>query len=45
MKAVTRREVDMVAVWSVDRLSRSLQDLVGFLGEVRGPSVDLYLHQ
>jgi DNA invertase Pin-like site-specific DNA recombinase len=45
MKAVTRREVDMVAAWSVDRLGRSLQDLVGFLGEVHGCGVDLYLHQ
>jgi DNA invertase Pin-like site-specific DNA recombinase len=45
MKAVTRREVDMVATWSVDRLGRSLQDLVGFLGDVHGASVDLYLHR
>jgi DNA invertase Pin-like site-specific DNA recombinase len=29
--------------WSVDRLGRSLQDLVGFLGEVHGAGVDLYL--
>ena len=26
-----RREFDMVVAWSVDRLGRSLQDLVGFL--------------
>jgi len=45
MKAVTRREIDMVAAWSVDRLGRSLQDLIGFLGEVHGAGVDLYLHQ
>ena len=44
-RAVTRRQVDMVAAWSVDRLSRSLQDLVAFLGEVHGAGVDLYLHQ
>ena len=44
-RAITRREVDMVAAWSVDRLSRSLQDLVAFLGEVHGAGVDLYLHQ
>ena len=30
---IARREFDMVAAWSVDRLGRSLQDLVGFLGE------------
>jgi DNA invertase Pin-like site-specific DNA recombinase len=31
--------------WSVDRLGRSLQDLVGFLGELHAVGVDLYLHQ
>jgi hypothetical protein len=30
-----RREFDMVMAWSVDRLGRSLQDLVGFLSELR----------
>ena len=35
----------MVAAWSVDRLGRSLQDLVAFLGELHGKGVDLYLHQ
>ena len=29
--------------WSVDRLGRSLQDLVAFLGEVHAQGVDLYL--
>jgi DNA invertase Pin-like site-specific DNA recombinase len=43
LKAVTRRKVDVVAAWSVDRLGRSLQDLVGFLGELHGAGVDLYL--
>ncbi len=42
--AVARREVDLVAAWSVDRLGRSLQDLVGFLEELRAKGVDLYLH-
>src|ERR1700692_1877968 len=31
--------------WSVDRLGRSLQDLVGFLSEIHALKVDLYLHQ
>ena len=35
----------MVAAWSVDRLGRSLQDLVGFLTELRALECDLYLHQ
>ncbi len=42
-KAIVRREIDVIAAWSVDRLGRSLQDLVGFLGEVHGAGVDLYL--
>jgi DNA invertase Pin-like site-specific DNA recombinase len=31
--------------WSVDRLGRSLQDLVGFLSELHALKIDLYLHQ
>jgi DNA invertase Pin-like site-specific DNA recombinase len=31
--------------WSVDRLGRSLQDLIGFLGDLQASGVDLYLHQ
>jgi DNA invertase Pin-like site-specific DNA recombinase len=42
-RAVVRRQFDVVAVWSVDRLGRSLQDLVAFLGEVHAAGVDLYL--
>ena len=45
MKVVARREVDMVAAWSVDRLGRSLIDLLGFLGELHSKGVDLFLHQ
>lgn len=45
MKAVARREIDMVASWAVDRLGRSLQNLVGFLTEINAKGVDLYLHQ
>lgn len=45
LKDATRRKFDMVAAWSVDRLGRSLQDLVGFLSEIQAAGVDLYLHQ
>jgi len=41
----TRRRFDVIAAWSVDRLGRSLQDLVGFLGDAHGAGVNLYLHQ
>jgi DNA invertase Pin-like site-specific DNA recombinase len=44
-RGIARREFDLVAAWSVDRLGRSLQDLVGFLGELHGKGIDLYLHQ
>ena len=43
--AVARRDIDMVAAWSVDRLGRSLTDLVCVLQELYAKSVDLYLHQ
>ena len=45
LKAVARREVKLVAAWSVDRLGRSMQDLVAFLEDLRGHGADLYLHQ
>ncbi|WP_119462723.1 recombinase family protein [Rhodospirillaceae bacterium SYSU D60014] len=44
-KDATRRRFDLVAAWSVDRLGRSLQDLLGFLNELHALGVDLYLHQ
>lgn len=44
-RAVSRREFEQVLVWSVDRLGRSLQDLLAFLAELRAKGVELYLHQ
>jgi DNA invertase Pin-like site-specific DNA recombinase len=41
-KAAARREFDVVMAWSVDRLGRSLQDLVGFLSEIHAVGVDLF---
>lgn len=40
-----RGAFDVVAAWSVDRLGRSLQDLVAFLGVLDGVHVSLYLHR
>lgn len=45
LKAITRREVDLVAAWDASRLSRSMKDLVGFLDELKHRKVGLYLHQ
>ena len=39
------RQFDVVMAWSVDRLGRSLQDLVGFLSELHALGIDLFLHQ
>jgi DNA invertase Pin-like site-specific DNA recombinase len=44
-KDAARRKFEMVAAWSVDRLSRSLHDLTGFLKDLHALNVDLYLHQ
>jgi DNA invertase Pin-like site-specific DNA recombinase len=41
----TARKINMVAAWSVDRLGRSLQHLVGFLNELQALNCNLYLHQ
>jgi DNA invertase Pin-like site-specific DNA recombinase len=45
MKAVNAREFDLVAAWSVDRLGRSLTDLLATLQGLHEKSVDLFLHQ
>ena len=45
MKGVARKEFEMVAAWSVDRLGRSLTDLLDLLKELHAKDVDLYLHQ
>lgn len=45
LKDATRRRFDLVAAWSVDRMGRSLQDLISTLSELHSLKVDLYLHQ
>src|SRR5437763_11916062 len=45
MKAVNAKEFDMVASWSVDRLGRSLTDLLSLLQGLHDKGVDLFLHQ
>jgi DNA invertase Pin-like site-specific DNA recombinase len=42
-RAAARREFDIVMAWSVDRLGRSLKDLVNFLDDLRALNVDLFL--
>ena len=45
MKAVNAKEFDMVASWSVDRLGRSLTDLLSILQGLHEKGVGLFLHQ
>jgi DNA invertase Pin-like site-specific DNA recombinase len=45
LRGVARKDFDIVASWSVDRLGRSLIDLVNMLQELHSTGVDLYLHQ
>ena len=44
LKAAVRREFDMLAVWSSDRLGRSLQHLIEVLQTIRDTSCGLYIH-
>jgi DNA invertase Pin-like site-specific DNA recombinase len=45
LRDAAQRKFDMVMAWSVDRLGRSLQDLVSFLSELHALRIDLFLHQ
>ena len=45
IKGSIRKEWDSILVWSVDRLGRSLKDLVSFLDEINSVGCDLYIHQ
>ena len=44
-KDAARRKFDLIMAWSVDRLGRSLRDLVAFLDHLRATRVELFLHQ
>ena len=44
-EAVVAHKIDVVAVWSTDRLGRSLSHLVSFMDDLRkAGKVDLYIH-
>jgi DNA invertase Pin-like site-specific DNA recombinase len=45
LKDAVRRRCDMVAVWAVDRLGRSLTDLLNTLQTLKQSKVGLFLHQ
>lgn len=43
LDAAMKREIDIIACWSIDRLGRSLQDLVNFLNDIQAAGVDLFI--
>jgi DNA invertase Pin-like site-specific DNA recombinase len=45
LKDAVRRKFDLLAAWSVDRLGRSLPDLVNALKELHEAGIGLFLHQ
>src|SRR5690349_11676011 len=45
LKDAVRRRFDLLAAWSVDRLGRSLPDLVNALKDLHEAGVGLFLHQ
>ena len=45
MKSATQRKFDMVMCWSIDRLGRSLQNLVEILNELQALKIDLFFLQ
>lgn len=44
LKLITQREADRLMVWSVDRLGRSLKDLVNTMEDINAAGADLYIH-
>ena len=45
LKDATRGKFDVVMCWAVDRMGRSLPDLIASMQELHGAKVDLFLHQ
>jgi DNA invertase Pin-like site-specific DNA recombinase len=45
LREAVQRRYDVLMVWSVDRLGRSLPDLLATLQELRAAGVQLFLHQ
>ncbi len=45
LKDATRGKFDVAMCWAVDRMGRSLPDLIATMQELHGAKVDLFLHQ
>lgn len=45
LKGIARKDFDKVAIWHVDRLARSMKELLFVMGELKGKGVALYIDQ
>lgn len=45
LKGIARRDFDKVLVWNIDRLARSMTELLKTLGELKAKDVGLYIDQ
>jgi len=45
MKSASQRKFDMIMCWSIDRLGRSLQNLVEILNEMQSMKIDMFFLQ
>jgi DNA invertase Pin-like site-specific DNA recombinase len=45
LKDASRRKFDVVMAWAIDRMGRSLRDLLGTIEHLEATGVDLYLDQ
>jgi DNA invertase Pin-like site-specific DNA recombinase len=45
LRDAARGKFDLVAVWSIDRLGRSLQHLIETVNQLKSVGIDLYFHQ
>lgn len=45
LEDATRRKFDMIVTWSIDRLGRSLKELVTLLNDMQSMGIGLYFHQ
>jgi DNA invertase Pin-like site-specific DNA recombinase len=43
-RMISRREIDLVMTWSIDRLGRSITDLVSLMAELETKNIDFYSH-
>jgi DNA invertase Pin-like site-specific DNA recombinase len=44
-RMVQKKEADIVLAWSLDRLGRSISELIGFMKELTAANVELYCEQ